>query len=91
MRRLLSPQALTLSAVGAVLFLVSVPRVHLFALQDNERDAVSALITLSSPIFAGETAAPSAIPEPETWNAELRARLHGSHPTSHSGLIRRHG
>ena len=92
MRRMPSAQALTLSAVGLVLFLVSVPRVHQFALQDNERDAVSSLITLSKVVHAGENESPErALPPQETWDQEMNCKLYDARPAEGTSLIQRHG
>ena len=87
-----SPQALTLSAVGVVLFLVSVPRVHQFALQDNERDATSSLLTLSKTVQAAEGEGSARyLPSPGTWDQEINCRLYDAHTTEESSLIQRHG
>jgi len=87
-----SPQALTLSAVGIVLFLVSVPRVHQFALQDNERDAVSSLIVLSQVIHAAEgESSERALPLQGTWDQEMNCRLYDAHAPEGTSLIQRHG
>jgi hypothetical protein len=93
MRRMPSPQALVLSAVGVVLFLVSVPRVHQFALQDNERDATSSLLILSKTVqaaAAGDSAARQ-LPLPDTWDQEINCRLYDAHATEGSSVIQRHG
>ena len=92
MSRMPSPQALTLSAVGIVLFLVSVPRVHQFALQDNERDATSSLLILSKTVQAAE-GDPSArqLSLPGTWDQEINCRLYDAHAAEGSSIIQRHG
>ncbi len=92
MKHKLSAQALTIAAVGIVLFLVSVPRVHQFALQDNERDAKSSLLTLFSTVYADDgSASAQRIPAPEAWNQEIKCRLYDAHPSDESALLERHG
>jgi hypothetical protein len=92
MKHKLSTQALTLAAVGVVLFLVSVPRVHQFALQDNERDAKSSLLTLFSTVYADEgDRASRQIPAPEAWDQEVKCRLYDAHTSEGSALLQRHG
>ena len=92
MSRMPSPQALIFSAVGVVVFLVSVPRVHQFALQDNERDAISSILTLSSSVIAAETSAGAeSLPLPATWDQEMNCRLFDAHTFSNTSLIQRHG
>ena len=92
MKQKLSTQALTLSAVGIVLFLVSVPRVHQFALQDNERDAKSSLLTLFSTVYADDGGrANRQLPAPEAWDQEVKCRLYDAHSSDDSELLQRHG
>ena len=92
MKSMPSPQALILSAVGVVVFLVSVPRVHQFALQDNERDAISSLLALSGAVHAseGEPRCES-LPLQSTWDREMSRRLCDAHQEEKSSLIQRHG
>ncbi len=92
MKHKLSTQALTLSAVGLVLFLVSVPRVHQFALQDTERDAKSSLLTLFNTVYAGEgERANGQIPAQEAWDQEVKCRLYDVHSSDDPALLQRHG
>ena len=92
MKRILSPQTLTLSAVAGLLFLVSVPRVHQWAVQDNERDAISAIHLLVRPVFGTEVqAAPPDLPVMETLAEALRTRLVDVNYDPTTRLIRRHG
>jgi len=88
MKALLSPRNITLGAVAALLFLVSVPRVHQLALQDNQRDAQSAVRALAKAAFEA----------PRAENLEARAlsrvlaeRLRDVRYDESSGLIQRHG
>lgn len=92
MSRMPSPQALILSAVGVVLFLVSVPRVHQFALQDNERDATSSLLVLSKIVQAADgDSSMRQLSLPGTWDQEINCRLYDAHASEGSSIIRRHG
>jgi len=92
MRYLLSPRSLTLAAVAGVLFLVSVPRVHQLAVQDNERDAVAAVRFLITPVFGNEVhAAPAELPPTKTLGEGLRSRLGDVNYDPSTRLIRIHG
>ena len=83
-----APKYLTLCAVGALLFLVSVPRVHQLAVQDNERDALSAIRALAQEAFSSGL---SASPTSEELSASLSSRLKDVRFDPTSKVIRRHG
>ncbi|MBJ01653.1 MAG: hypothetical protein CMK00_02140 [Planctomycetes bacterium] len=84
----LSPKNLTLAAVAALLFLVSVPRVHQLAVQDNQRDAQSALRALAKAAFQDP---PEASATPRELSVALSERLRDVRYHEPSGLIQRHG
>jgi hypothetical protein len=88
MRSALSSRNLALGAVAVLLFLVSVPRVHELALQDNQRDAQSAVRVLA------EAAFPASATEklsPYELSVALSERLRDVRFHKDSGLIQRHG
>jgi len=88
MRRALSPKNLTLCAVGVLMFLVSVPRVHQLAVQDNERDALSAIKALADEAFTPELEMSL---NPVHLSASLSSRLKDVRYDSSTKVIRRHG
>ena len=88
MRSALSSRNITLSAVAVLLFLVSVPRVHQLALQDNQRDAQSAVRALAKAAFP--LSAPQSLSSYELSLA-LSERLRDVRYHKDSGLIQRHG
>jgi hypothetical protein len=92
MRRLLSPRALSITAIGVLLFLVSVPRVHQLALLDNERDAQSSVRLLIPPVFGSQVhAAPAELPTVADLASILRTRLVDVQHQPGADLIHRHG
>ena len=88
MRAFLSPKNITLGAVAPLLFLVSVPRVHQLAVQDNQRDAQSAVRALAQEAFRGST--PGAM-DAQRLSLLLGERLRDVRYNENSGLIQRHG
>lgn len=88
MRSAFSPRNLALGAVAVLLFLVSVPRVHQLALQDNQRDAQSAVRALAKAAFP--LSAEEGMSSYELSLA-LSERLRDVRYHEESGLIQRHG
>ena len=88
MRAFLSPKNITLGAVATLLFLVSVPRVHQLAVQDNQRDAQSAVRALAQEAFRGST--PGAM-DAQRLSLLLGERLRDVRYNDNSDLIQRHG
>ena len=86
MRGVLSPKNLSLASVGVLLFLVSVPRVHRLALQDNQRDAQSAVRALHQAVSTS-----SELVTPQALAAGLEERLRDVKLHEEHGLIQRHG
>jgi len=82
----LSPKNLSLASVGVLLFLVSVPRVHRLAVQDNQRDAQSAVRALYQAVSTA-----SAVATPQELAAGLEERLRDVKLHEEHGLIQRHG
>jgi hypothetical protein len=88
MARGLLSKNLTLGAVAALLFLVSVPRVHQLAVLDNQRDAQSAVKAIADAAFQGDS---SDQPCPQALSDALSEKLRDVRFHEHFGLIQRHG
>ena len=92
MKRLTSTRTLTLSAGAVLLFLVSVPRVHQLAVQDNERDAKTTVRRAASLVLAGDSQTiAEAHHSIKALCVELQTQLIDVRYDSGAQLIRRHG
>jgi hypothetical protein len=88
--RMPSLDKLTLLAVGVVIMLVSLPRLHGLMLRTNECDARDALRLLGGVVFAGERT-PTNLCETVEQTASLEHQLSDARPVDGGRVLKHHG
>lgn len=90
-RRLSVADCITLVAVGVVVVLVSLPRLQVFAMRENETDAMGLLRLLGSRELAADARAPHRIADLDLSDPALQRRLRSLEVLADGRLFERYG